>query len=91
MSDRCRIVTTPDGTKVRVQGDADPAALQSILDAVRADEARRCHAISAVPMPQIAQRIHGRETYWCGLYRDHDGPHRWPEDGHCAEWTDEPA
>lgn len=87
MSD-CRYVTLPDGTVVRVQGDADPEYLAALRDMVRAEEAKRCHAIGPHEMPEIAKRIHGRETYWCGEYRDHDGPHRWPAGGDRFVWED---
>lgn len=89
MSGRCRIVTLPDGSQVRVQGgdgELDLEYLAALRDAVRADEAKRCHAVGPHVMPEIAQRIHGRETYWCGEYRGHEGPHRWPEGGDRFVW-----
>lgn len=84
----CEIVHLADGSQVRVQGHLPTKEIEALAAAVRADEDKRCHAPSDLPMPEIAQRIHGRETYWCGLYRGHEGKHRWPESGRVAEWSD---
>jgi len=86
---RCEVVTLADGTQVRTQGHLPTDLVEALAAAMRADQARRCHVPSAVPMPEIAQRIHGRETYQCGLYRGHDGKHRWPDQGTAiTEWED---
>lgn len=90
----CQIVTLADGTQIRVngaRGAPDLDLLQELADAVKAAEASRCHTAGPYPMPEIAQKIHGRKTYWCGRERGHDGPHRWPEDGTRWVWTDEEA
>lgn len=87
----CTVVTLKDGTQVRVQGDIDRDHLEALAATVREMQAKRCKAISDVPMPAIAQRVHKRENYQCGLDRGHFGPHCWPEDGRLAKWTDSAA
>lgn len=73
----CEIRTASDGTKVRVNGDIDQATLDRLTAQVRAHVASRCNAPSAFVMPEIAQKIHGRETYRCGREVGHPGPHAW--------------
>lgn len=70
----------------RAAWDIVKQAAQRYLDS-------RCNAVSDVPMPKRAQRIHGRTTYRCGRDEGHDGPHRWPADEEraIAEWTAEPT
>lgn len=36
-----------------------------------------CRHAGPYPMPEAAQRMHGRETYTCGLLVGHDGDHAW--------------
>jgi hypothetical protein len=76
---RCEIRHTSDGQPVRVQGDIDQKLLDQLATAVRKREENACHALSDVPMPEIAQRIHGRETYWCGREKGHEPPHQHPD------------
>lgn len=75
----CELRTTSDGTPVRVQGDIEQPLLDQLADAVRKHYDSRCHALSDVPMPELAQKLHGRETYWCDRDEGHEPPHRWPE------------
>jgi hypothetical protein len=79
MSEPCEIRTASDGTPVRVHGQIRQDVLDAITAQVRAIIDSRCDAESNVPMPAIAQRIHGHEHYTCGRVKGHDGPHRWPE------------
>lgn len=74
--------TASDGTPVRVQGDIEQPLLDQLTAAVKAHWESRCHALSDVPMPDIAQRLHDRETYWCDRDQGHEPPHRWPASGH---------
>jgi hypothetical protein len=77
---RCETRTASDGTVVRVQGSIDQDTLDRITAEVKARFERECHALSDVPMPEIAQRIHGgRETYWCGREAGHEPPHQHPD------------
>ena len=65
------VVTLPDGTTARVHGQIEPEELQAIKDALPV----RCGAASSSPMPALAQRIHGRETYTCAREEGHEGLH----------------
>lgn len=92
----CETRRASDGTLVRVQGALAQEDLDRLAAAVKTYEDTRCHALSDVPMPEIAQRIHGRETYWCGREQGHEPPHRWPAEGHDGrasrppiEWVDD--
>ena len=77
MSDEgCRIVQTSRGP-VRVNGSIDRETLEALAQQVAAIKARECGHVGPIPMPAIAQRMHGRETYSCGLDKGHDGPHEW--------------
>lgn len=71
----CRIVTLSDGTQVRVRGEIDTDHLEALAAKVKAQQESECHHEGPHEMPEIAQRIHGRRTYWCGLPRGHEGPH----------------
>lgn len=76
----CHIRTASDGTRVRVNGgDIDQQTLDDLTEKVKAYIASRCKHASPYPMPEIAQRIHGRETYTCGREDGHTGGHRWPD------------
>ena len=72
----CHIVQTSRGP-VRVNGSIDPETLEVLAQQVAAMKARECGHVGPIPMPEIAQRMHGRETYLCGLDKGHDGPHEW--------------
>lgn len=77
----CEVRYTTKGKPVRVSGSISQEALDQMGDAAEKLLADMCKALSDVPMPAIAQRIHGRETYWCGRPSGHDGLHRWPWPG----------
>lgn len=88
----CHIRYTSDGQPVRVNGDIDQETLDALGRQVRAIVEASCRAESSVPMPAIAQKMHGRVGYTCGREKGHDGPHRWPADGAriIAEWSTPP-
>lgn len=90
----CHLVELADGTRVRVRGPKpgpeEIAALQEVADELQAHWATLCHDLSPFPMPEVAQRAHGRETYWCGRTAGHEPPHRWPADGTRFVWGDRP-
>ncbi|WP_161965092.1 hypothetical protein [Ornithinimicrobium cerasi] len=75
--------TLADGSTVRVNGSIDQDRLEELAAKVRAHVDSRCHDVGPHEMPQIAQSIHGRRTYWCDEDRGHEGPHRWAG----FEWT----
>lgn len=81
----CEIRTASDGTVVRVNGSLDQKTLDQMAAWVRGYVDSRCHDASPFPMPAIAQKMHGRETYQCGREKGHDGEHRWP-DNPDAKW-----
>lgn len=66
-------------------------ALANTIRAVEKKIRNTCGAESAVPMPEIAQRLHKREFYQCGRKKGHEGNHYWPGHGHnlLAEWSDD--
>lgn len=74
----CQVRRASDGAVVRVQGDLPQEVIDYLGAKVKALLDGMCKALSDVPMPAAAQRMHDRETYWCGLPSGHDGPHRWP-------------
>jgi hypothetical protein len=83
--------TTSNGTPVRVQGQISQERLDELEAWVRRYADSRCAAESDEPMPEIAQRMHGREHYACGRDKGHDGPHRWPDRGDgkaIVEWDE---
>lgn len=85
----CEVRRASDGTLARVQGDIDQGSLDVMAAFVRHLIDNMCKAVSDVPMPALAQKIHDRETYWCGRPSGHDGPHQWPAEGDrppVAEW-----
>jgi hypothetical protein len=90
MGEPCQIRHTSDGQPVRVRGDIDQQTLDALGHKVRAIVEAQCRAESDVPMPAVAQRMHGREHYLCGREKGHEAPHRWPADGDrtIAEWED---
>jgi hypothetical protein len=60
-----------------------PAAREALEASVAREVSGWCQAVSPQPMPPIAQKLHGRTFYVCGLDKGHleDGiPHRWPRD-----------
>lgn len=67
-------------------GDEPNEYERAIIAAAVAKMEAQCKAESDIPMPALAQRIHGRANYRCGRDGGHEGPHRWPEDGSRAEW-----
>jgi hypothetical protein len=75
--DGCHVVHASDGTPVRVQGSIDQGSLDALLASVRAELASMCKHEGPHEMPDLAQKIHGRRTYWCGLPGGHDGLHEW--------------
>lgn len=83
-SGRCEVHTLADGSSVRVQGHLPAETVQALSDLVAARSARRCPLGTGKPMPEIAQRMHGRVDYHCGRLAGHDGPCLWPS----KEWWD---
>lgn len=73
---RCRLVQTSRGL-VRVNGPIGPEQVEALAQVVAEIVARECGHVGPVLMPAIAQRMHGRETYICGLDKGHGGPHEW--------------
>lgn len=78
----CHIEHASDGTPVRVQGSIDPDLLDLLTAQVRDYVDSRCHDVGPHLMPEMAQRIHGRATYWCDKERGHEGAHKWAD----LEW-----
>jgi len=77
----CEYRTASDGTIVRVRGDITQEALDALTAQVKAINDRMCKHEGPHVMPEIAQRIHGRKHYMCGLDAGHDGDCRW------SHWT----
>ena len=67
--------------RVRVAKGADDEEVTRVVEAAARKVAeiveRQCRHIGPHAMPEIAQRMHNRESYWCGLDKGHDGPHSW--------------
>ena len=82
----CEVRTLADGSQVRVNGSIDQARLEELAAKVRKHQESRCHHVGPHEMPEIAQKIHGRRTYWCDEDRGHEGPHRWA----MTEWETTP-
>ena len=86
----CRTVDTSRGpVRVRVAKSADPEAVarfaEEMAQKARELAERRCDHIGPHPMPDIAQKFHGRETYSCGRDKGHPPPHAWGD----LEWGDD--
>jgi hypothetical protein len=71
----CHLRRASDGTLVRVRGDLPQETLDRLTAKVREMVDNECGDVSTIAMLEIAQRIHGRETYVCRQPRGHDGDH----------------
>jgi len=60
-----------------------PLAMEALEASVAREVAGWCKAVSPEPMPPLAQKLHGRKFYVCGLDKGHVAlgiAHRWPRD-----------
>jgi len=73
----CKTVTATDGTVMRVQGDLTQESIDALAALMHKIVDKQCRHESPYPMPAVAQRLHGRRHYECGLDIGHEGLHAW--------------
>ena len=73
----CKTVTATDGTVMRVQGDLTQESIDALAALMHKIVDNQCRNESPYPMPAVAQRMHKRSNYECGLDRGHDSQHAW--------------